>query len=270
MLRRSATLTAEALPLPADVRLMNAGARLALGLAGLTVLLAALGWLARQPFFAFREIRIEGDVRRNSVATLRANAAPRLAGNYFTLDLKSARAAFQAVPWVRRAVVQRVWPNRLVVRLEEHKPVAIWRGDDDSERLVNQHGEVFDANVGDVDEDNLPEFAGDEKAAAEILAMYRRLLPAFRPLDVAPTRLALSDRGSWTVDLDNDAVVELGRGSEAELLGRVQRFVHTVTSVAARQRKTWVHADLRHADGYALQFAPPVAGSAGPAGFTPH
>jgi cell division protein FtsQ len=258
-MNRLAPSPTERAALPADVRLMNASARIVFGLAGLTVAMAGLGWLARQPFFAFKDIRVEGEVRRNSVATIRANAAPRLAGNYFTLDLQTARAAFQAVPWVRRAVVQRVWPNRLVVRLEEHRPVALWRGDDDTERLVNQQGEVFDANVGDVDEDELPEFAGDERASAEILAMYKRLLPAFRPLDLTPTRLALSDRGSWTVDFDNDAVVELGRGSEAELLARVQRFVHTVTSVAARQRKAWVHADLRHADGYALQFAGALA-----------
>ena len=38
-------------------------------------------------------------------------ARPALKGNFFTLDLRQGRAAFQRVPWVQRAVVRRVWPR---------------------------------------------------------------------------------------------------------------------------------------------------------------
>jgi hypothetical protein len=106
----------------------------------------------------------------------------KLTGNFFTLDLQSARQVFESLPWVRHAVVQRVWPNRLEVTLEEHKPAAVWKGDEGNDRLVNTYGEVFEANVGDVDDDDLPEFSGDEASAPEMLAMYRRLNPVFAPL----------------------------------------------------------------------------------------
>lgn len=240
--------------LPPDVRVMNATAAAIIVLAGLVVLSAAAAWVARQPAFAFHSIRLEGEVTRNSAATIRANAAPRLAGNYFTLDLQAARRAFEGVPWVRHAVVQRVFPDRLVVRMEEHHPVAVWKGDEGNDRLVNSHGEVFEANLGDVEEDNLPEFAGGEdESAAAVLAMYQRLVPLLKPLDVSPARLALSGRGTWLMELDNGAEVEIGRGTEDEVLARVGRFVRTVTQVTDRQRRGWQHADLRHADGYALR-----------------
>jgi cell division protein FtsQ len=245
--------------LPPDVRLMNLSSMLVFMLAAGVLVAAGAAWVARQPFFAIRQIRLEGEVARNSVATIRANAAPRLAGNYFNFDLKSARAAFEAVPWVRHAVVHRVWPNRLVVQLEEHKPVAVWKGDEGNDRLVNSFGEVFEANVGDVDEDALPEFDGDEGSAATILAMYRRLLPALRPLDVLPARVALSGRGSWQIELDSGAVIDIGRGTDEEVLARTERFVRTLTQVTTRQRRGWDHADLRHADGYALHMKGPVA-----------
>ena len=48
---------------------------------------------ARQPFFAIRSISVDGDVARNSVSTIRANAAPRLAGNFMTMDLRAVRRA---------------------------------------------------------------------------------------------------------------------------------------------------------------------------------
>lgn len=246
--------TTAASTLPPDVRVMNATALVIIVLAGLVVAAAAAAWAARQPVFAFRTIRLEGEVTRNSAATIRANAAPRLAGNYFTLDLQAARRAFEGVPWVRHAVVQRVFPNRLVVRMEEHHPVAVWKGDEGNDRLVNSHGEVFEANLGDVDEERLPEFSGPEdEAAASVLVMYQRLVPLLKPLDLAPERLSISGRGSWLMALDNGAELEIGRGSEEEVLARVGRFVRTVTQVTDRQRRGWSHADLRHADGYALR-----------------
>lgn len=248
---------------PPDVRMMNATALAIIVLAGSVLLGAAAAWVARQPLFAFRSIRLEGEVTRNSAATIRANAAPRLVGNYFTLDLQSARRAFEGVPWVRRVVVHRVFPDRLVVQMEEHHPVALWKGDEGNDRLVNSHGEVFEANLGDVDEDNLPEFDGsDDASAPAVLAMYHRLLPVFKPLDLAPTRVALSRRGSWQVELDNGAEVELGRGSDDEVLARVGRFVRTVTQATERQRRNWNHADLRHADGYALRLKGPLVTAA--------
>lgn len=265
MARTASPLAAQ--PLPPDVRLMNATALAIVGLAGAVAVAAGLAWVARQPVFAFAGIRLEGEVTRNNAATLRAIAAPRLAGNFFSLDLAAARRAFESVPWVRHAVVRRVFPDRLVVQLEEHHPVAVWKGDEGNDRLVNSHGEVFEANLGDVEEEALPEFAGPEDgSAAAVLAMHRALLPLLRPLDMAPTRLALSRRGSWSVELDSGATLELGRGSPEEVQARVARFARTVTQVVARQHRDWSHADLRHGDGYALTMkgtlAPAAAGAA--------
>ena len=140
-------------PLPPDVRLMNATAAALVFVAAILVAAMAVMWLARQPFFAIRSISVDGDVARNSVSTIRANAAPKLAGNFVTMDLRAVRRAFESVPWVRLAVVRRVWPNRLRVQLEEHRPVAIWGSESGAEKLVNSFGEVFEANVGDVEDD---------------------------------------------------------------------------------------------------------------------
>ena len=256
--------------LPADVRLMQATANTVLVMLALALLAALAQWAARWPVFAIQAIRIDGDVARNSESTIRANAAPRLAGSFLTLDLQQARAAFEAVPWVRHAVVQRVWPGRLAVRLEEHQPVALWLGKDGNDRLVNSHGEVFEANIGDVEDDRLPRLLGPEGSAPAMLAMLRRLGPVLngrhdgrhdgrndgrndgqRLGDLA--QLDLSARGAWRATLDKGAVVELGRGSDDQVLERTQRFVQTLPLVEARYQRPLESADLRHADGFALR-----------------
>ncbi len=237
---------------------MQATANTVLALLLLGLVAAGLQRLARAPVFNIQSIRVEGDVSRNSESTIRANAAPRLVGSFLTLDLQQARAAFEAVPWVRHAVVQRVWPGRLAVRLEEHRPVALWLGSDGNDRLVNSHGEVFEANIGDVEDDSLPRLQGPDGTAAQMLAMFQRLAPVLgaqarggRDGDVA--QLELSDRGSWRATLDKGAVVELGRGTEAAVLERTQRFVQTLPRVEARYQRPLESADLRHVDGFAVR-----------------
>lgn len=239
--------------LPGDIRLMNATAAL-LALVGSAALAALLVlWIAKQPVFALRSIRIEGEVTRNSVSTIRANAAPRLAGNFFSLDLLAAKQAFEAVPWVRQAVVTRVWPNRLTVRLQEHRPAALWATETGSDKLVNSFGEVFQANPGDVEDDALPTLQGPDGSSVRLLALLQRLQPLFEPMDARIERLAMSGRGSLRAELDSGAEIELGRGSDEELAERTQRFVATVAQVVAQHQRPLVYADLRHNDAYAVR-----------------
>jgi len=253
MARRKPATPQRAAGVPGDVRLMNATATL-LGALGALALAAALGlWLARQPVFSLRAIRVEGDVTRNSAATIRANAMPRLSGNFFSIDLKAAREAFESVPCVRHAVVQRIWPNRLAVRLEEHRAAALWATEEGEDKLVNSFGEVFDANPGDVDEDELPTLRGPDGSSARLLTLWQRLQPLVAPLDAQIVELSMSGRGSIDAELDNGAQVEIGRGSDDELAARLQRFVATVPQVTTQYRRPLVYADLRHNDGYAVR-----------------
>lgn len=254
MLRAATLPPTAALGLPADVRLMQATANAVFTVAALALCAAAVAWVARQPIFAIKAIRIEGEVARNSEATIRANAAHRLAGSFLTMDLGKSREAFEAVPWVRHAVVRRVWPNRLAVQLEEHKPVALWVAEDGNDRLVNSFGEVFEANVGDVEDDGLPRLHGPEGSAPQMLSMLRRLAPLLAPLNAGDLdELGLSARGSWRVTLDKGAVIELGRGAEDEVLARTQHFVQTMPRVLAQYQRPLESADLRHADGFAVR-----------------
>jgi cell division protein FtsQ len=241
--------------LPSDVRLMHAGAQLLLVLAVLAVLASTLAWVARSPVFSLRQIRIEGDVAHNSAATIRNHAVPLLAGSYFSMNLREARQAFETVPWVRHAQVRRIWPHQLLVTLEEHQPVAYWERVDADPLLVNNHGEVFEVNLGDVEEDALPVLRGPNGSAAQVWAMWQRLAPEFERLGARMLRLALSDGGSWQARLDKaHAVIELGRGEPEEVLQRTRRFTHSVTEISARfENRLIEYADLRHSESYALR-----------------
>ncbi|MDR6859358.1 cell division protein FtsQ/DivIB [Variovorax guangxiensis] len=245
---------ADSIPVPFDVKLMNVTATLVYALFALVLLAAGAWWVLRQPFFPLAGIKVDGEVTHNNAVTLRANVAPQLAGNFFTVDLAKARAAFESVPWVRKAVVRREFPNKLRATLTEHVPVAHW-GEEADSRLINGFGEVFDANVAEVDDD-LPRLGGPPEQAGQVLGMYRVLQPLFSPYELAIDQLKLSSRGSWSVVLDSGAVLELGRGRSEEVAARTQRFLVTVAPVAkqyGRSVSAVEGADLRHNEGYALR-----------------
>lgn len=243
-----------ALSLPFDVRLMNLTASLllsALLLGGIGML---LWWGVRNPMFAISAITVTGDTHHNSAASLRAVVVPRLAGNFFTLDLEDVRAAFEAAPWVRKAVVRREFPGRLVVELQERVPAARWGGSDTE--LVDEAGVVFETGGLDGAAARLPVLAGPDGQAPLLLSMYRTLAPQVRPLDARIASLELEPRGHWHLRLDSGTRIELGQGEPAELAARLARFAATAGEVAARYQRhadAIESADLRHVGGYALR-----------------
>jgi cell division protein FtsQ len=237
---------------PLDVRLMNAlTAVLLLAFAAMALVLA-LHHLARQPAFVLQKIQIDSELVHNNAVTLRANVAPKLAGNFFTLNLEQAKAAFEAIPWVRQAVVRREFPNRLRVQLQEHQAVALW-GLDDEVRLINHLGEVFEINQGDVEAESLPRLAGPRAQSALVLQAYRELAPLLAGLDAELSLLELTGRGGWRARLDSGAVIEIGPGGVPDIAQRVRRFVATVSQTSSRFGRNIESADLRYPNGYALR-----------------
>jgi cell division protein FtsQ len=240
---------------PLDVRLMNFTARALL----IGFVLMTLGLLvervASHPMFELRGVSVFGDTSHNNALTLRTQVAPYLSGSFLSVDLAATRQAFEAVPWVRRAVVRREFPNRLKVILQEHQAVAYW-GTEPESALVNSYGEVFEANLGEVEQEALPRLNGPKPQSAHVLGMHRALQALFDEMEMPIERLELTGSGNWRVNLDSGAPIELGRGTVGEVVARTRQFLGTMGQVTARYGRTasaLESADLRHEQGYAIR-----------------
>ena len=136
-----------------DLRVMNGLAVVLFAIFVLSVLVAVTRWVSNRSVFALQSITVLGDVSHANTPTVRAHVVSRVTGSFFSVDLASTRTVLEAMPWVRHAVVHRDFPNKLRVQLQEHQVAAYW-GDTNEPRLLNTFGEVFDANVGEVEVDD--------------------------------------------------------------------------------------------------------------------
>ncbi len=61
--------------------------------------------------------------------------------NIFDVDLDRAKAAIEAEPWVASATLERRLPDRVIVHVTEHEPVAVVV--DERYHLIDAHGRAF-------------------------------------------------------------------------------------------------------------------------------
>ena len=242
-----------AAPLPLDVKCVNWVTRALFWAFGAMALVSLGWWLAQHPAWTVGRILVVGEVAHQNEVTLRSHLASQLRGSFLTLDLQQVKRVFESVPWVRQAIVQRDFPNRLRVTLLEHQPRAWW-GESGGGKLVNAQGQVFEANPDDVQADGWSELTGpDDSAAPQVYRLHQALQPLFARLDWRMQRLELDRRGGWRVRLAHGTVVELGRGNTEELLTRVTHFVFTVSQLSQRYAYRLEMVDLRYPNGYAVR-----------------
>lgn len=207
-------------------------------------------WFLSRSLFPLREIVVMTPQGQVTSAQIEYAARSAIDGNFFTVSLDQARAAFETLPWVRRAEVRRRWPDALELRIEEQRPVAYWRSNDGEEALmVNQQGEVFAA----ASTARLPLFVGPPGSAAYLLERHREFLETLEPLGHGLLRVDLSARESWELELDSGMVILLGRERDrVPVADRLARFVRAWPDA---ERQIGVHvavADVRYQRGFAL------------------
>ena len=121
--------------------------------------------------------------------------------------------------------------------------MALW-GDEGSSKMVNQQSQVFEANVEEVDVDALPRLKGPDDQSDLVVRMFRDLVPIFKAVDMRIEQLELTPRGSWRVLTDGGAQLELGRGTEAEMVAQLKIFFRTLSQITARYGRTPSSAEL--------------------------
>jgi cell division protein FtsQ len=138
-----------------------------------------------------------------------------------SFDAGAAKARIEQLPWIERASIERIVPDRVEVRVTERVPYAVWRSGADN-WLIDRAGRKLQLAPANV----MPGLlrvsgAGAGQEAAALSAVLVDFPQIARKLDVAERVGARR----WTLHLAGGPSVELPAAGEAEALARLTRLI---------------------------------------------
>ena len=228
------------------------------GVAAVAVMAFGAGRIAEAvmhlPIFDFSTLEVSGDVARVPVDRVKLAVEPVIRGNFFTEDLDEVRKAAESVPWVKNAVVRRLWPDGLRVEVETYVAFALY----EDGRLVDPDGVLFSANPDEREDPSvpLPNFYGPAGQTAQIARYYREFSRALGSIGATVTDIACSDRGSWSFVMASSGIpptkVELGReNGRTNIVAKVADLAAAYPRVVELMNGPPASIDLRYDRAFA-------------------
>ena len=175
--------------------------------------------------FTIERIDVTGEGRLNE-ADVRAAVGIYEGDYFFGADLKRAQRNTESLPWVDRAVVRRLWPDRIVVQLVETTPYALYQKDGVL-HLAAQDGTLiapFDPKIDRVT-DSMRVFIGDNPVAHA--GEVTEDLKSFEQLWNETDALTRHSSGRWDLTLAGGTLVKLPKENLFPALSRVSALAKT-------------------------------------------
>ncbi|MGM8933542.1 cell division protein FtsQ/DivIB [Pseudomonas neustonica] len=195
-------------------------------------------------------ITVDGELLYIDREAVQQVIQPYLHESFLGIDLNGLHTDLLAMPWVADASVKRVWPDKLVIDLDEQLPIARW-GD---AALLNNQGKAFTPD--DISRfAQLPQLDGPERAKRRVMRHYQQFSSLLRPQGMVVSKLELRDRGSWFLTTEDGIEVLLGRDN---LVDKMQRFMTIEQRLLQDRREMIARVDLRYSNGMAVAWREPV------------
>lgn len=199
--------------------------------------------------FVVEQIDVMGEGRLNE-RDIRLAAQIQTGEYFFGVDLDAARDRTESLPWVDRAVVRRLWPNRIVVQVVETTPYALWQNEGELNLLSDSGALIVPVKAAESVPSGLKLYIGPNAPAAAkhieaTLAPYNELWSRVESLVQFPS-------GRWDLHMKNETIVML---PVDDVKGAVQRL-------AQLDRETFILSrdvgsiDLRLSDRIGLMAKP--------------
>jgi len=168
-----------------------------------------------------------------------------------SVDIQEVQKLAQEEPWINAVHLKRRWPQGLEIEVREQVPIAKW-GD---KGLLNHQGDIFwpDNKQG---LEHLPILNGPSTDTARVMEQYHSLSHFFKGSNTLMAGLTLQARGAWTLLLDNNIEVELGR---EQILARLRRFIELYKGHLYAKADNIERVDVRYTNGVSVKWLDTVA-----------
>ncbi len=175
---------------------------------------------------------------------VRAAAAPAIRGGLFAVNLDAVQKRVEALAWVKRAEVRRLWPDALVIVVSPEHAVARWG----ESALLDADGHIF-APAETSGPPALPRLQGPKADAMRLLADFKSARTVLAPLGLRLRGLDENARGEVAITLADGTRIELGRKNPRAKLARFVTVAAPALGTALARAAT---VDMRYPNGFAV------------------
>jgi cell division protein FtsQ len=198
-------------------------------------------WLERP----IKSVVVEGEFHFISKGRATELLEREIDGDFLQLDLMRLKKALMDDPWVESVTLNRRWPDTLVVKIAEQKPIARW-----GDGFLNQRGEIV--RVEKLERLNgLPWLQGSESDTIEILQQYQDLSQLLRARGLEVEALKCDNKKTWRLTIKNAVEIAIGRD---QVMEKMRRFVTVYDNYLSSVWGDVKAVDVRYSNGVAVRW----------------
>ncbi|MEE9310006.1 MAG: cell division protein FtsQ/DivIB [Cocleimonas sp.] len=215
-------------------------------IAPIAVAIGTYQWIQNPQNLTITSVEVKGDLNILDKSQLQPVIEPFTKTNLYLLDEKALETAIENNPWVHSASMTKIWPDKLIVKIHEQRPVAFW-GD---KEMLAENGEIIKANLPK-EKGNLPLLYSPNDKGRNMATGFLKIRKWMKDFPLKMVEFKEDARGSWQIKLQNDMVLKIGREHQEK---RLRRFMvgydHSLKQVINDVKAV----DLRYTNGFAVKW----------------
>ena len=231
----------------------------------LYLLFLCYSWVISHEHFTLKNVVIEvlnNDNPNIDKQEIQQAIKSTLNGTTLSTDLKKMVELILDNPWIEQVVIRRVWPNTIVLRVQEHRLIALWN----NKFLISEFGEVTNIPVSDYKELEkksgcyLMKIEGPKDFLSKIVARAEKTNNLLANINKKLSHLILTEQFSWEAKTTGGMTLRFGgEDLQGPMFYRLENFTKSYSSLANKLAEKGIrspeihYVDLRYAKGFAIK-----------------
>ena len=197
-------------------------------------------------YFQITDITIDlKNIENSSVDDIREVAKKYVRSkSFFNVDINYLQSKIENIDWISSANIRRSYPNKIIIFVTEHVPIAIWNNKD----YLNQYGEIFTANKKNNKFPILISKNNKNKIIFEYLSLFSNDLIRHN-INEKVVKIIEDDIRSISVILSSGITIKLGSKNVKEKIDIFFKVYQTLNSSDLSKMR---YIDMRYSNGFSV------------------
>ena len=191
------------------------------------------------------EVQYMTEINRVSLDDLEAVSSRIYNQGFLQIDLSQVKQEIEAINWVKSASIERRWPDRINIFVEEEDIIGRWN----NQSIINSNGNLFNLNQQTLPS-GLIEFDGPDGQQDIVFKMYSVFTQELVARGILIERVTLDFKGSWSITIRPGITIRFGKDNVSE---RFERFLMIWDESLLDNLAVIEYIDLRYTEGFSIK-----------------